>query len=529
MRYSKYQKAIFNWIDYWRTLTPGFEVSQKRHLKVEAVAGSGKTSTIVKAAEYIPASDRAIFLAFNTHIAEELKRRLPPHVWARTTHSLGNRVCMNTTMRSALGDDGRRGSPTKNKTSNILKEMQLSFLQQQTFPQVRKMVAAAKSLGLVPYALEKSVQGGLLKDTTENWQEHILDHFGIVFDEEEQQATAIDLARQVLKISINTAHQSFDYDDMLYMPIVMRWAFPKFKWVIVDEAQDINVVQREIVKRTIASDGHVIALGDSRQSIYGFRGADSQSMENIRKEFNADVLPLSICYRCSKEVVREARRIVPQIEYHDDAPDGSVTHSLPAGVKLSEYFTPDVSVLCPFNAPLVEFAFRLLKERIAVRVLGRDLGGGVIKSLKKLNAINVADAIDKANESLTFERSKIDPEDEDKLTALQDRYDVLNLFLNEAAPNDSIESVVRTIETLFATDKPEPGILTLSTIHKAKGLEWNKVVLIDSDILYCSTRKGKPISDWEMEQRMNLLYVGQTRAKIDLVYVTSDELRMVKA
>lgn len=532
MRFSKFQKPIFRWIENWsrvssfsggeiplsewfRVLGTSSEPPQKRHLKVEAVAGSGKTTTIVEAARFIPVSDRAIFLAYNKHIADELKKRLPPHVRASTTHSLGYRVCNSTDIR-------RAGAPDKNKTNNLLKEMQATFPERQVFPQVRKMVSAAKSIGLVPSNC-KAYATGLTPDTLESWQEHVIERFNIEFEADEQQAMALDFARRILKLTIDKAHEVIDFDDMLYLPIVMKMPFPKFKWVIVDEAQDINIVQREIVKRIIASDGHVIAVGDSRQAIYGFRGADSASMENIRKELNADVLPLSVCYRCSKNVVREAKRIVPHIEYSDSAEEGSVSHALPPGTTLA-YFTPDISVLCPFNAPLVEFAFKLLKERIAVRVLGKDLAGGVIKAIKKLNAANVADAIDKARDWFTEERSKIDPDDEDRQNALSDRYQVINVFLTEAAPNDSIETVIGVIESLFS-EEVAPGILTLSTIHKAKGLEWDKVVLIDADMLHNTMRKGKPMPDWEIQQRVNLLYVGITRAKLDLVYVSMDELR----
>ena len=321
---------------------------------------------------------------------------------------------------------------------------------------------------------------------------------------------------------------------MLYMPMIMQMPFPKFKWVIVDEAQDINAVQKEIVKRIIARDGHVIAVGDEKQAIYGFRGADAEAMNNIKRDLNADDLPLSICYRCAKAIVREAQSLCPTIEAAPDAPEGVISHGLPPGVKLAEYFTPDVSVLCPYNAPLVKFAFRLIREKIAVRVLGKkEIGAPIAKTLQKLGATTVGEAVERLGEYYTEKRAKINQNDEDKLQALQDRYDTLMVFLDDAPSNDTVDSVVARIEALFA-DRPDdeddeetPWILTLSTIHKAKGLEWDKVVLLDTDGLYSTTRKGKPIPEWEIEQKMNLLYVGMTRPHLELVYLSSEQLERI--
>jgi superfamily I DNA/RNA helicase len=826
-RASKYQKAIWKWMEGWAKvpahLFEEFLKQQRRHLRVEAVAGSGKTTTIVEAAKFIPMQERGIFLAFNKHIAEELGRRLPMHVRASTTHSLA--------YRAYLASEGAyRGKPDGLKTSKILREMQTSFIERQIFPQVRKMVSQAKSLGIVPVGMKGVV--GLTPDTAETW-EGIFERFDIDFEDDEQRDAAIGMARYVLRHGIDRAHNGsnsvgIDFDDMLYLPIVMRLQFPKFKWVIIDEAQDINLVQREMVKRIVEpGTGHVIAVGDSCQptgtmvdvvvrngerwheaviekrpieelqvgdvvvslsrpdaqwrrskhvvgitkrwysgilirafgadrystaytpnhhciasfgalrtkycvylmrkgnkfrigkarmdygsvgsglicrmtaekadaawilslhdtdreallqetvlaanhgipelvftaeevwqkieinqakavrllaefgrreeypllthrvitrdrmtggsmkrpmkvhacnlmtgclmlpyvhgsqplsarkeprrvvrrsdwieveiqneayngwvfsmtiegdhtyvgdglathncqAIYGFRGADSQSMENIRKDMNADTLPLSICYRCAKEIVREAKRIVPQIEFADSADEGSVEHGLLPGTKLAQYFTPDISVLCPFNAPLISFAFQLIKQKIAVRVLGKAIGEGVAKQLQKLGAFNVGQAREMVKDWYEEQRRRIDEEDDDKLSALQDKYEVLMVFLDDEPDNQTIDIVVGKVEALFAPAPGEgkpgetlpPGILTLSTIHKAKGLEWDHVVLIDSDRLLNTMRRRKDklvqMQPWEIEQRMNLLYVAITRARQKLVYVTSAELKQLQ-
>jgi DNA helicase II / ATP-dependent DNA helicase PcrA len=534
---SEFQRPILGWLRRWTGVmnVNAVPADLKRHLRVHGVAGCGKTSTILMCADLLPYRDPSIFLAFNKDIARKLRTKLPKHVPAKTTHSLGYRVCLGSEMKQA-------GEPTKLKTSLLLRGgdhngrrfegMQCDFTQRQVFPQVRKLVAAAKAVGLAPKGVAGAV--GLVKDEDNAWL-GFSERYNLEFVDREQEDMAIDLARTVLRLSIQRAHELMDFDDMLYMPIVMQMRFPKFKWIFVDEAQDINNVQREIVKRILRPDGHIIAVGDPHQAIYGFRGADSESMENIKRAFNADTLPLSVCYRCSKAVVREAQKLVPEIMYTENAPEGSVTYGLPKGTKLSEFFTPEVSVLSPFNAPLVKLAFRLIREKVAVRVLGKDIGKSVVKMLTNLNAENVRGAIDALTAHVEEQREKIHPDDEDKLQALQDRFETLMVFLDEAPANETIDSVVARINTLFEIrgddddyedddDLENANILTLSTIHKAKGLEWKRVVLLDTDRLHGTTRGNKPIPEWEIEQRMNLLYVGQTRAQVDLVYLSSEQL-----
>ena len=115
---------------------------------------------------------------------------------ASTTHALGWRVCLQTDIRKA-------GDPTKLKTSKLLDDMQASFPERQVFPQVRKMVAAAKAIGLAPKGVTGAV--GLVPDEREVWQEQVIDRFTLEFADDQQQDMAIDLARHVLEASRSIA------------------------------------------------------------------------------------------------------------------------------------------------------------------------------------------------------------------------------------------------------------------------------------------------------------------------------------
>lgn len=517
MRYSKFQKDIFAWIDNWAKSTPPtFAKGQRRSLIVKAMPGAGKTSTIVEGVKFIPPQDRSIFLAYNKHAALELERRLPPHIKSATTHSVSFRVLMANGAKHAKIDSG--------KTSTILREMQTTFPERQLFSQIKKLVSSAKALGLVPSASTAYATRALLPDTQDSWDE-IIDRFDIEFENGWQEETALELAKRVLKRSIEIADKLIDFDDMIYLPVIMGYGFPKHKWVVTDESQDLAITQREILRRLLAPDGHLIAVGDENQAIYSFRGADSDSMANIENEFQCDSLPLSICYRCSKAVVREARKVVAGIEYADSAIEGAVSNGIPKGTTLANYFTPDKTVISPYNAPLVELAFKLIRERIACRVLGKEIGKSIVGILQKLQADDVRDAEMKLDEFYSQEMSRLGDK-ENQIQILQDKVETLRVFLEDCAPNESVDAVIAKINTLFA-DEAGRGMVTLMTGHRSKGLEFPKTVLLDTGRLYGSTRKGKPVPPREMKQRMNLLFVMLTRSQEELTYVDSETLREI--
>lgn len=515
MRDSKYQKAVYSWINNWaRATRPEEAHGQKQSLIVKATAGAGKTTVVVKATEFIPPDQRAIFLAFNKGIVQELEKRLPSHVKASTTHSIAFRALTSSGAKFAKIDSS--------KTNTLWREMQTSFPERQLFGQVKKLVSSAKALGLVPAASQAYAPKGLMSDSPDSW-EAIIDQFNIEFENSWQEDAAVALARQLLKQSIEVADRLIDFDDMLYIPVVMGYGFPKYKWVIVDESQDLASCQREILRRLLASDGHLIAVGDEKQSVYAFRGADSDSMANIEREFDCDALPLSICYRCSKEVVRAAKKLAPEIEYADSAIEGAVHTGIPQGAKLEDIVAPDVAVISPYNAPLVALAFKLIRKRIACRVLGKEIGKNIVGILRKLQADNAKDASERLDAYYMQEMTRL-ADKENQQAILQDKVETLRVFLDEAAPNETIDGVALQIEALFS-DEAGKGVVTLMTGHRSKGLQFPKTLLLDSGRLYATTRKGKPVPQREMKQRMNLLFVMITRSQNELRYVESDELR----
>lgn len=492
----------------------------KRHLILKARAGSGKTFSITQAMKPIPVTQRVVAVMFNKKNAEDIQPKLPQtgNCTGMTTHSLCFKVLVKNGASRRLDD---------RKVSNILDNMQMSFAERQLRSQIRKMVDIAKALGIVPAGYVGAY--GLTPDTKETW-ESVIDRWGIDFDEDWQQEAAIAHTRTALRLSIDgSAGRAgcIDFSDMLYLPVIMRMAFPKYDWVFADEAQDLSMIQHEIIKRSINGTGHIVAVGDDRQALYFFRAADSESMARLRADLDAFEMPLPICYRCDKAVIREAKKVVPDIEWQFEREEGLVD-SWSKEMSWAD-FTPDSAVLCPFNAPLVSVAFCLIRNKIACRILCRDLGNGLLKLLDRLQASTVADAERKLNDYFSQELERLSSgSNENKIQQLEDRVDTLRVFLEEAPPGETPAFVAASINALFSDSAS--GMVTLSTVHKSKGAEYHRVFFLDSHFLGYTTRKRNgrtvPLLPEEIHQKQNALYVGITRAAHHLTYVTSEDLKV---
>lgn len=258
------------------------------NLMIEAVAGSGKTTTIVEACKHhLPRGQSCRFLAFNKNIQEELARRLPLTVTVTTFHSVGN---------SALRRNFPQAKLDKDKSHTILKKR----LQRGEYFSIGGAVAR-----LVGYA--KNV--GLDDDSTDADWFNLASHFDLDFGDADAERV-VDVAQKLLSTSSTLPVETFDFDDMLYLPLRLQCSLDRSNYIFVDEAQDTNLVQRQLLKRMLFPPpyGRLIAVGDPSQAIYGFRGADADAMDTLKREFNMKSLPLSVSYRCAKAVVKEAQK-----------------------------------------------------------------------------------------------------------------------------------------------------------------------------------------------------------------------------
>lgn len=463
--WSDFQKDIF------RDINKGAD-----HTVVIARAGSGKTSTIVEGFKYLPKGKKTLMVAFNKSIADELKQRAPSYVDVMTLHSLGFRAIKQNFGEVILENDKAMALATQ----LIGDDYDLWELKQN----VCKCVSLCK---------------GFLFDTPKRIEE-LMERFDIEsFDLSHEK-----FIEHVIKLlgMCKAQKQVIDFDDMIWFPFVYRLNVGKFDVVFVDEAQDLNAAQIAMVMSAVKPTGRIIAVGDPAQSIYQFRGADSEAIPNFINKLKAKTLPLSVTYRCPKKVVKVAQEIVPDIQAPDTAPDGHVI-DLDSG-DLLKTVRPGDFILSRTNAPLIKHCLALLKGGVPANIQGRDIGANLLYFIKKSKAKTINEFIKYVNDWREQEVQRLLTEKKDTTVAI----DKAECLLNLCEGTLTIKDLKEQIDRLF-NDVDDASKVILSTTHKAKGLERDRVF-----VLVGTYRKSGAGGEED-----NLWYVAVTRAKKELYLV----------
>ena len=495
MNYSKYQVAVFDWIQTGRGSTV-----------VEAVAGSGKTTTIVHAANLIPSNFRCLFLAFNKNIAEELKTRLPAHIEARTMNSLGTGMVFKYRGKVPL---------TTDKLDRIVKESVTKHVGEEGLPlfkfPIKLIVRRMKNLGIRPDELKGETWLNIKEEVIAESEDLDRDFLA---DWSYEGKSFFEVCSEIVGTAIQKTVDApdIDFDDQIYLPIYHGWKLRPFDFIFVDECQDLSPSNRKLLKLVSNRNTRFCFVGDSRQAIYSFRGADSKSISMIKEEFGCDSLPLSICYRCPKDVVLVAKQIAPEIQHHEGQTDGKVSVNI--GQFNPATFAKNDLIVCRLNAPLVRAAISLAKNGKRCVILGRDFGkalSNLVKSFKcqKVELIPAAAQKWMEKKIATFVSMGKDP-DSAACKEVCDKFEALMFFYEELKPS-SVDDFCNLIESRFS-DKEDGDSIVLATVHKAKGKEYDRVFILDPGKIGAFAGRGG-------NQEDNILYVAVTRAKKELAFV----------
>lgn len=474
-QWSPYQEAIFEAM-----------TTTRDSLIIEAVAGSGKTTTLVEAARRTKAC-RGLSLAFNKRVQEELAKKLPHHFKALTLNALGHQAwCAHIGMRRPKLDKG--------KIFNICKDINIPS---DSYSHVMALVNMARNTGIIPQS-----EG----DTYELWS-LLADDYDLEISRE-----LVTYSREVLIQSITQSKDGIiDFIDQIYMPTCFGAQFATFDIVMVDEAQDLSALQHDMLEKLLHPKSRLIAVGDTRQAIYGFRGALNNSMSELQSRFSLRELPLTISYRCPQAVVAEARQVVSHIESHPDAPHGQVSRMKP--VHLSD-FPQGSAVLCRNNAPLVSLAWKFIRAEIPVTFLGRDLGKNLTSLVKTLAKSPTSLDVVESNLQKWVKRQVAKYPRREAM--IHDRADTLRALFPGC---DSSRDILQKIEAIFS--QSSSGRVTLASIHTSKGFEWPTVFFLNEWLIpsqYASL-------DWQLEQEDNLRYVAITRAQENLFYIEQENVK----
>lgn len=471
----------------------------------EALAGAAKTSTLVLAAqklELVP----TLSVSFNKKIADEMAKRMPGHISASTMNSLGHRVWGQTRGGRLTVDSGKMYGIVKDIIDKHYPRGAAKDELMENLASLLRVVRRAKAAGWVPDSLRDV--GRSLVDFDE-----FMDSLVSELDVEPS-----DEFCHVVTLAIETScAQAFsnliDFDDQIYMPTLFGGKFPKFPIILVDEAQDLSPLNHEMLEKLFG--GRMIAVGDPYQSIYGFRGADHNSMTNLAERFNLKPMRLSTSFRCPKAVVERAQRRVPHMRYPAWAKEGKVER-LPHWD--SETVPEGAAIICRNNAPLFQVALRLIRSGRNVK-MKTDIGPALIKLLKKLGPDTMPrDAVEAAIRA--WREAEIAKARESRHAVINDRAECLLVF---AEQGETLGAAIAFAEHLFSAT----GKIELMTGHGAKGLEYEVVFHLDPwRVPSKHAKRAADAGDFaQMEQELNLRYVIETRAKDTMYLVNLDDFQ----
>jgi len=438
--------------------------STARNLTVKAFAGAGKTSTLVGYAQARPTS-RLLYVAFNKGIQMEAKRKFPRNVECRTTHSLAF---------------GRFGKPLAHKFSNNLRPFDLMR---------HAGYDNARFARLVTDTLTSYMSSA---DETPNLSHVDLHLAG------DQAPRIVDHASVVWKRMIDPMDpMSAVHDTYLKLWQLSRPELP-YDTILFDEGQDANPVTTDVVLRQ--SCGKVF-VGDPHQSIYGFRGA-----ENAMESFKSDeTLNLTHSFRFGQGVADCANLLLSELK-------GEI-HPITGRGKYQTKFEIDQDLPCLTIARTNAYLF---EEAAMAVLLGHDRIGyvGGVQGYKLemiLDAyrlwVGYSDIRDMFIRMFaTFDAMKIYGEEAD------DKEVNMLVRVIESRGHDIPVLVerIRAIAESHDSKRGDPPIVTLSTAHKVKGLEFDQVRLGDD---FTELVDGGALVETIDPEEVNVLYVAMTRAE----------------
>ena len=489
LRWSHYQQAIFEWVE-----------SGSGHALVQAVAGSGKTTTLKEIVRSIPSKQKVAVLAFNAHMAAELEAKLPKRITVSTIHRMGMYVLTRYF--------GRPFSCNETKYHTLANQ----HLQSLSLDNKDQQRASRTFLKEIIHYLQIT-----LSEPTESGIRSLISHFGI--ETPGNLADLMPLPEQILEQGRDQATQRYNIglDDLLWLPHVLNLQPKPKDWVLIDEAQDLSRAQLDLVLKLPSDTGRMVFVGDPQQAIFGFAGSDNESWSRIQQAITPTLFPLSITYRCPKSHVRLAKNLVPQIESKPDAPKGEIKVIPPQEIKKTTQ--PGDLILCRFTSPLIGLCLKLvIHHGIPAKVRGRDIGSLLTALVKEVSNQFPKSFISDLEEYVGIQTERYEQEGRDAaIESLNDRADALKACFDVfGRTHTTIPDFCQQIETLFDDEAPLSQHVILATIHRAKGDEADRVFLLKSDAMPATFLAEK---GWQIQQERNLLYVALTRSKGSLYLV----------
>ena len=367
-----------------------------------------------------------------------------------------------------------------------------------------------------------------------------------------------------------------DFEDLFALPLdilendqaTRRRYHERFRWITIDEYQDIDALQYRLVRTLAPPNANLCAIGDPNQAIYSFRGADVAFFQRFEKDYpQARVVRLNRSYRCTRTVLDASAQVIgghdqTKLQALLESPHRIVMHEAPTERAEAEFVVHSIEQL------LGGHTFFSLDSGRTDQDASMDLTFGDIAILYRLDA--QADALCEAlaRSGIPYEKRshrrladqplvqhlvsiiRAAPRTRDLREALRSAAE--SLLANDPTdlpgvdpapdaeePNDpatAINAAVALIEPLAAqcgsdtarfldglalgteldSWDPRAERVSLLTLHAAKGLEFPVIFMVGCEDGLLPLRWGPTIDPAALEEERRLFYVGMTRTRLQL-------------
>ena len=503
-------------------------------LAVLAPAGSGKTRTIVaRLAHGIGQGDidpqNCLALTFTTRAAGELRSRLGamgcPPVAARTIHAAALRQLRFFWPQIEAAPLARLAADRVPLVAQAREQLRLST-DLESVVQTATQIGWAKSHLYAP--------------------ERFAEAFVAAMRTPPRGGDAEELARvYAMYEELKTKADQIDFDDVLTLLIGILDEQPEiasqirrtYRHLTIDEFQDTSPLQYELIRQWVGPRRDICVVGDPDQSIYGFAGADAHYLRNFADLFpNAEVVTLENTYRCAPRIVAAARGLglgSGVTSVHTDA--SGDYQEIPTDSEAAELqaVCERVQSLLASGIPAAHIAVLSRQQDRAREIVDALRDAGLPVALRgmtdffqrqevKLALLELrAGETQSVLEAVTKVVSEAGWSPDQSRASNIDQWDSYAVLVGLATMMTEQDSGARVEDFLAevyqraeALELPAAPAVSVLTMHAAKGLEWDAVIvtgLIEGVMPHVHAHTVHALAE---ERR--LLYVAMTRAKTSL-------------
>jgi len=450
-----------------------------KDLKIKAFAGSGKTSTLVAIAKEL--SGKGLYLAYNKAIQTDAARKFPSHVDCKTAHSIAYRATayqIKDRVRTLSIFDILRYMDIKRIC--CYEEKDIAYL---TLKLLRVFINSDRNKIDHQFRLSK-----VFEEVAGNNGEETRAIINYVIDRAAEYWQACTERGSTLPIEHDFYLKMYQLSNPDLSSV--------YDFILFDECQDANPVLLDILLKQKCQK---IYVGDEHQQIYSWRG----SINSFAK-LGGEVCYLSRSFRFGNEISRLANIIITAKNEEKLLCGSASIETKVTGNKLTAPFT----ILCRTNARIIEKILAFQKQKLHViggvsEILNLAKSGYALFTGNPNKVEHVKLKHFKSwSAMLQFNHKYQDPD----ITFLA------KLIKEHGA---SFKNIIKQLENACYVEESMAEI-TLSTIHKSKGREWDNVVLEDDFIIFTNEVPLEEILVYDIEE-LNLIYVGVTRTKANLL------------